>query len=336
LPDGRKVDGNVFGGSSSALGMLKSRPMVVAGGAESTKGGSLPVQLRGVDGVSLRTSTEDSGGWSPWGGRDAAATVTLDGAAGMRTIRVQGRDSLGTHGPVFSDTIRLERGEPVVTARRVRLMTGTLKASQPRIPLRVEWALSGTLGDVATRTVEVRCDGRRVLSLTEAVGEPTTTGVGRASLRARSGDRCTVAVSALDAGGGAMARQTSVRSVLALDDDARALHFSKGWTRRPSHSAYDGATTSASRVGSRLRYTFTGDQVALVATKGPGRGRIRVLIDGHPTATVDLRRSSTAMRRIVFARGLASGRHTMELRVVKGPGGRTGRVDIDGILVTRP
>src|SRR5262249_31219516 len=108
IPDGRKVDGNGVGGSSAALGLLQARPMVVADDAPSTQGGELAVQLRGVDGVSLRTSTEESGGWGPWGSRGAAATVTLEGSAGTRTIRVQGRDARGTHGHVFSDTIRLE------------------------------------------------------------------------------------------------------------------------------------------------------------------------------------------------------------------------------------
>jgi hypothetical protein len=336
LPDGRKVDGNVFGGSASALGLLKSRPMVVAGDAESTLGGRLELQLRGVDGVSLRTSTQDTGGWGPWGSREAATTVTLDGAAGVRTIRVQGRDARGTRGRVFSDTIRLETGEPRVTARRLRLTAGTIKASQPRLPLRVEWELAGTLGGVEARRVEVSCDGRQVLSLTESVDGPSTTGAGRASLRARSGDRCTVAVSALDGSGDAMARHTSVRTVEAVDDDARLLRYSKGWTRRTARSAYDHGTTSTTRLGSRVRFTFTGDQVALVATKGPRRGRIRILIDGRTAGTVDLRRSSTAMRRIVFARGLASGQHTLEVRVIKGKRGQAGRVDIDGILYTRP
>ena len=279
LPDGRKVDGNVFGAARPRWACSSRDPWwwrVTRRAPRAVRWGS----SSGASTVSAceRPSTRPGDGVR--GARVRRRPRFLDGAAGMRTIRVQGRDSRGTHGLVFSDTIRLDRGEPRVTARRVRLMTGTLRASQPRIPLRVEWVLSGTLGGVATRTVEVRCDGRRVLRLSDAIGGPATTGSGRAALRARSGDRCTVAVRALDAGGAPMASHTSVRSVAAVDDDARALHYSRGWAHRLAHGAYEGGTTSTTRPGSRLRYTFTGDQVALVATKGPRRGRIRTSSTG--------------------------------------------------------
>jgi hypothetical protein len=76
--------------------------------------------------------------------------------------------------------------------------------------------------------------------------------------------------------------------------------------------------------------------VGLMATRGPGRGRIRIRIDGRAIATIDLRASSTAVRRVVFVRGLRNGEHTIEVLHVKRADGRTGRVDIDGFLYTRP
>jgi hypothetical protein len=51
---------------------------------------------------------------------------------------------------------------------------------------------------------------------------------------------------------------------------------------------------------------------------------------------VDLRASATSMRRIVFARSVANGTHTIEVLHVKRSDGRVGRVDIDGFLYTRP
>jgi hypothetical protein len=73
----------------------------------------------------------------------------------------------------------------------------------------------------------------------------------------------------------------------------------------------------------------------VLATRGPGRGRIRIRIDGRTVATLDLRASTTSMRRVVFVRGLAHGPHTVEVLHVKRPDGRAGRVDIDGFLYTR-
>src|SRR6185436_12031190 len=103
---------------------------------------------------------------------------------GVRTIRVQGRDTRGTTGRVFRDTIRLLPSEPQVTARALRLTTGTL-ASSGSIPLRAEWRLDGTLATVARREVDVRCDERTVLSISGSVSGPSAAGVDTAAMRAR-------------------------------------------------------------------------------------------------------------------------------------------------------
>jgi hypothetical protein len=337
LPDDpghtRKVDGNVFGGAS--LTPWKSRPMVVAGDAAETTGGALSLQLRGVDGALLRTSIEASGGWSGWQTRAEAASVALTGSPGTRTVRVQGRDARGTRGPVFSDTIRLLPSEPTVTAKALRLVTGSVTSGR-LIPLRVEWRITGTLATVARRTVDVRCDDRSVLTGSAAITGTSSAASGQASIRARSGERCVVVVSALDAGGATMDSHTLRRTVRLLDDDASAVRYTSAWRRRAAAGAYDRRTTSSTRVGSRARLTFTGDQVAILATRGPGRGRIRIRIDGRVVATVDLRARSTSMRRIVFARRLSDGKHTLEVLQVKRPGGGAGRVDLDGFLYTVP
>jgi GH25 family lysozyme M1 (1,4-beta-N-acetylmuramidase) len=329
----RTVDGNVF--RYASLTPWKSRPMVVAGDAAETTGGELPVQLRGVDGVLVRASTQESGGWGPWQTRDEASTVTLAGEPGMRTVRVQGRDARGTTGPIFRDTIRLLPSEPQVRVESLRITTDSVSPSG-RIPLRAQWRLSGTLATVATRSVVVACDDRQVLSLSASLTGLSSTGSERASLRARPGERCEVVVRAQDADGATMASHTLRRTVRLLDDDASAIRYSSAWRRRSASGAYDGRTTTSTRAGSRARLTFTGDQVALLATTGPGRGRVRIAIDGHTVATVDLRASRTSMRRIVFARGIPAGTHTIEVRQVKRPNGKVGRVDIDGFLTTRP
>jgi hypothetical protein len=141
-------------------------------------------------------------------------------------------------------------------------------------------------------------------------------------------------VSALDADGDALAQRTSVRTLRAVDDRSSMVRYSSGWRRSPVRSALGSGTRSTTRAGSRARFTFRGDQVALVATRGPGQGRIRILIDGRKVRDVNLRAASTNRRSIVFARGLTNGRHTLEVRVIRGPDGRSGRVDIDGFLYT--
>ncbi|MET0773485.1 MAG: GH25 family lysozyme [Candidatus Limnocylindrales bacterium] len=328
----RRVDGNVFQGAS--LAPYKSRPMIVEDGAEETMGGELRLQLRGVDGHQIRTTTRVEGGWGPWRDR-ASASVVLTGSDGMRTIRVQGRDTRGTTGAIFRDTIRLLPSEPRVTARSLRLTTGTVTTTGS-IPMRAEWRIGGTLATVATRTVDVRCDERTVLAITSGVTGPSAAGTDSAAVRARSSERCALEVQVHDAQGAVMDRHAIARSVRLLDDDAGSLRYTDAWRRRAAPGAHDGRTTTSTRSGERVRFTFTGDQVGVLATRGPGRGRIRIRIDGRTVGTIDLRASSTRMRRVVFVRGLQHGEHTIEVLHVKRADGRTGRVDIDGFLFTRP
>ena len=222
-----------------------------------------------------------------------------------------------------------------MTARALRLTTGTLTSGRG-IPLRAEWRLDGSLATVAKREVDVRCDDRTVLSISGSVTGPSAAGIGAAAMRARPSERCELEVRALDADGATMDRHAIARTVRLLDDDAASVHYTSAWRHRVTRGAYDGRTTTSTRSGSRVRFTFTGDQVGLLATRGPGRGRIRVRIDGHTVATIDLRASSTSVRRVVFVRSLGNGEHTIEVLHVKRADGRTGRVDIDGFLLTRP
>jgi subtilisin family serine protease len=86
--------------------------------------------------------------------------------------------------------------------------------------------------------------------------------------------------------------------------------------------------------GSTVSRTLTGRALAWVAAYGPARGKARVYIDGTLAATVDLYRSSTTYRRIVFARSwTSSGTHTIRVEVV-GTAGHP-RVDMDAFIVIR-
>ncbi|MEZ4596100.1 MAG: hypothetical protein R3C32_04220 [Chloroflexota bacterium] len=66
----------------------------------------------------------------PGGHRDAGRR------AGLRTIRVQGRDApSASTGPIFRDTIRLLPSGPRVRARALAIATGVVSGGG-RIPLR--------------------------------------------------------------------------------------------------------------------------------------------------------------------------------------------------------
>ena len=78
--------------------------------------------------------------------------------------------------------------------------------------------------------------------------------------------------------------------------------------------------------------SFTGHAIALVGSKGPGRGKARVYVDGVLAKTVDFYRSTAVHRQVVFTRSWATaGPHTLKV-VVLGTTGRP-RVDVDAFVV---
>jgi hypothetical protein len=81
---------------------------------------------------------------------------------------------------------------------------------------------------------------------------------------------------------------------------------------------------------STVSFSFNGMAVAWVASTGADRGIARVSIDGADQGTVDLSSSTLQVRKLVFAKRLAPGPHTMTVTVLQSPGGD--RVDVDGIV----
>jgi hypothetical protein len=106
------------------------------------------------------------------------------------------------------------------------------------------------------------------------------------------------------------------------------------WTRAPSVNAYSELPVYSKQAGATATIAFEGRSVSWIATRGPTRGKARVLVDGVLVTTVDLRASSTQYRRVVFGMSwVNAGPHSLEIRVV-GTSGRP-RVDLDALVVVR-
>jgi hypothetical protein len=70
--------------------------------------------------------------------------------------------------------------------------------------------------------------------------------------------------------------------------------------------------------------------VTIVSPTSSGRGSFKVYIDGVLIGTVSERTTSSVARRIVFARSLTLGTHTLKI-VANG----NGRIDVDAIVTLR-
>ncbi|MBA2700825.1 MAG: hypothetical protein H0U58_03870, partial [Chloroflexi bacterium] len=125
----------------------------------------------------------------------------------------------------------------------------------------------------------------------------------------------------------------AVTATLHRDSSSLATYGS-GWSTRSSVGATNGSVHTASRAGASMRFGFTGRSVALVATRGRSRGSVKVYLDGAYLSTVDLYRTTTLSKVVVFSKTWENkATHSLRL-VVAGTAGHP-RVDIDGFVVVR-
>lgn len=106
-----------------------------------------------------------------------------------------------------------------------------------------------------------------------------------------------------------------------------------GWRTTTDPRATFGVQRTADRPGAVARLTFSGTDLFLVVTRGPAGGRLSVRVDGGPARSFDLRAAEVEPgTRLHLARGLADGRHSVEITAETGP---EWDVSVDGFVVRR-
>ena len=110
------------------------------------------------------------------------------------------------------------------------------------------------------------------------------------------------------------------------------VSWSSGWTSVSSSSALGGRLRYATRAGASVTFRFDGRGIGWISRTSSTSGNARVSIDGKAVAMVRLR-SSTRYARLVFAKDLPAGTHTIRIEVLGTAGGP--RVDVDGFIVER-
>ena len=310
--------------------------MVVADDAAVSRRGTLPIDIRGMDGHLFRISIDDQP-WTAWMPRADADHVVLDGHDGLRRVRVQARDRRGTRGPVFSDTITLDSSAPLVRAPRITLRSGSVDPGALPIPVRLTWSLNDPGASIASAELSADCGGTPLIGsdaarLGSAPGRSTK---GTSVHWVASGTRCVSRATVVDAAG----NETTTGDVAVMvrgiqEAPSSVLTYSSGWHTTRNAFAYGGAVRSSKALGKWVRLQFTGSEIALVSNKARDRGQVRIAIDGRYVTTVELRAPTSSSRRIVFHRRLRPGRHTIEVRTLgsKRQPDRGAQVDIDGFL----
>jgi hypothetical protein len=223
-----------------------------------------------------------------------------------------------------------ESANPPKVTRPVVKLTSSASVPTSGVPVLVDWGLGSSDNGLRRFEMQVRVgDGSwRATTLASA----TTSASIR---RVPAGVNIRFRVRAIDRAGTVGEWSSSAWfKASALADSSSALHWSGRWSMA-SHSSYLGhrVHTTASR-SSTVTMTFSGSSVAWAGPVGPTRGKARVYIDGRLITTVDLYRSAFSARRIVFARNVGEGTHTLKIQTL----GTSGRptVAVDELYIIRP
>ncbi len=235
--------------------------------------------------------------------------------------RAAGDDGSGSR-TIVSDTSR-----PVATAP-VQSFAVSSQLGTRLIPVKLTWSATDSGSGISRYQLQQSANAGRYADV--RLPTATTTGITRwlapdynYRFRIRAQDR---------AGNWSAWVYGPRFTVAAYAETHGAIRYSGTWRRVALSGAYGENVKYATIAGHQARLTFTGRNVAWVASKGPSRGQARVYIDGTYVTTVDLYSETASSRRVVFARKWSTpAHHTLEVRVVGTA--EHPRVDVDAFVV---
>jgi len=191
------------------------------------------------------------------------------------------------------------------------------------VPVRVSWCATDPGTGIARYTLQQSTDSKAYGTVTLASAKSTSitrtlTINHRYRFRAR----------ATDGDGSVGSFATGANSLVTRVEDASSLvKYTGSWTSVVSGTASGGKVRYTSAANATAAYTFTGRAFAIASPTSSTRGSFNVYVDGVLMGTVSEKTSSTIVRRIVFARTLTPGTHTLNLVAVG-----NGRIDLDAIV----
>jgi hypothetical protein len=255
--------------------------------------------------------------------------VTLKAAAEAPSADVTARvvatsGSLRAEHP-FRLIVLREGTAPVVESVRERLVVPSTVTTSG-VDVSTQWTASDAEGNLSSFNVNER---RNAGSWTNVA---TTSGTSR-SARLPFVTSFQHRVRGTDTAGNIGAYLEGPETVLTSYSENTSLStWSSGWTSATSSYALGGGLKHASTAGASVTLRFEGRGVGWIARTSSSSGNADVFIDDVLVDTVNLEGSSR-YGRLVFARDLEAGPHTMRI-VVLGTSGRP-RIDIDGFIVER-
>jgi hypothetical protein len=298
----------------------------VASGSPYATSTTVAVTVPALDsrsGVSTVALSNDGTTWisKPYA---AATSWQLLAGDGTKTVWAKWRDGAGNWSTAKTDAIVLDTVAPAAEKPRVSLPTGSLPGGGVLVAL--GWGGTDATSGVARYELAQSLDGG---AFTTVSADPQAQSI--APVLAVS-HRYQFRVRAVDRAGNVSAWATGPSfTPTAVAESAAALSYSGTWANVTGVAYLGGAVRRATAAGAAVTYVFSGRSVAWLAARGPSLGRVTVYVDGTSAGTIDLFRSTTANRQVVFSRAWpVVGTHAIRL-VNQATVGHPGAV-VDGFL----
>ncbi len=279
VPGVGRLDANFYSGHADELTALRLRPLSIAGGAPATARHQVTLDLGGRDATHLRTSA-DGETWTGWTAIRGEPRAAVGRGEGDHTLYVQLRVGDGLTSPVLSDSIALDRTGPELTRPTIGLRLAPLggeSADPLSVPVEASWEAFDLTAGLSDASVTVDCGpGAGTETVVPGAAAPGTATPWTAAVSLRSDARCEVSVMGRDGVGNETAVAAAVEASIV--------------------PVAEGGLASAE---------VTGDQVGIVARRGPDLGRAAVYLDGEAVGLVDLYHPTATAPEIVYVADLA-------------------------------
>jgi len=225
-----------------------------------------------------------------------------------------------TDGPLCYDSV-----PPVITSAPVLRLQKNTGPIHSTVPVTVQWAGHDATSGVARYTLYQSTNGGAYTK----VATPTAA---HATRNLTPGKSYRFEVSATDkAGNVSSATQGKTYKLSLIQENAKAISYSKGWTRQTLSGSNGGSVEFATGAGKTATLTFNGFEVGWVTTEGKTRGSASVKLGSSGAGTVSTNAKSTELAHICDTVLGTDGTHKLVIKVL-GTSGHP-RVDIDAFII---
>jgi hypothetical protein len=309
--------------------------IVIADGAGFVDADQLFVLFSTDESASIQYAFAPDGPWQQVLGsyvQDVAIPVDIapvaPGTVATVTVYVRAGDMYSNGYGTTSASVVIDRTRPTATATAPSFVVGS-RVTATSVQLRIAGRTSDTGSGIKASAIQTSVNGASFHAAASSTSTTVATTVSFVPSRVLD-----TRVRGVDRLGhiGSWAIGPGVRPVL-YSDASRVITY-RGWSAVASTAALGGAMHRTSKAGATAVIRFSGRAIALVAPESASLGRFSVIVDGKAIGTVDLRRTSTRARTVVWKMAWSvSGPHVIVLKAL-GTAGRP-TVALDGLVVLR-